>query len=194
MRTKINTILKQGLIFGLDMNEWHKTFLGVRQQHNYALYSVIDEVLLEEPIKRFVEIGTGGGALSVILGLHAVQRGTHLLTFDYQIRGMLPKLTDVFSALRIEFVQDNAFVNLCRIRNHIEDKPCFFMCDGDDKPEEFNVFAPLLPAGSIIAAHDYGKEFSMRSLKTEGLTPILKEYWNEDTYKLRTCFFKKEEA
>ncbi len=194
MGTKINTTLRQDLIFGIIMNEWHKTFLGVKQQHNYALYSMIDEVLLEEPIERFVEIGTGGGALSVILGLHAVQRGTHLLTFDYQIRGMLPKLTDVFSALRIEFVQDNAFVNLRRIRNYIENKPCFFMCDGDNKPEEFNVFAPLLPAGSIIAAHDYGKEFEMRSLKTEGLTSILKEYWNEDTYKLRTCFFKKEKA
>lgn len=176
------------------MNEWHKTFLGVRQQHNYALYSAIDDVLLDTPIERFVEVGTGGGALSVVLGLHAVQRGTHLLTFDYQIRGMLPKLLGVFSALGVEFIQANAFDSLDRIIRHIGDKPCFFMCDGDEKPEEFNVFAPMLPAGSIIAAHDYGDEFQLKELNTDGLTPLLPERWSEDVHKLRTCFFRKEES
>ena len=66
------------------------------------------------------------------------------------------------------------------------------MCDGDDKPAEFNMFAPLLPYGSIIAAHDYGDEFQLKELNTGGLTPLLAERWNEDVYKLRTCFFRKE--
>lgn len=165
--------------------------MGVKQQHNYALYSAIDDILIDEPIERFVEVGTGGGALSVVLGLHAVQRGTHLLTFDYQIRGMLPKLTDVFTALGVEFVKDNAFFNHHRILSYIEDKPCFFMCDGDDKPTEFNTFVPLLPSGSIIAAHDYRDEFQLKELDTNGLTPLLAERWSEDVYKLRTCFFRK---
>jgi hypothetical protein len=176
------------------MNEWHTTFLGVRQQHNYALYRCIDEILRDSPIERFVEIGTGGGALSVVLGLHAVQRGTHLLTFDYQIRGDKPKLDAVFDALGIEFAQADAFNNKLWIYGHMEEKPCFFFCDGNDKPLEFNTFAPLLAPGSIIAAHDLGDEFDLYELETTGLLPIMEERWNEETYKLRTCFFRKEES
>ena len=174
------------------MNTWHKTFLGVRQQHNYALYSSIDEVLQNEPIERFVELGTGAGALSVILGLHAIQRNTHLLTFDYQTRGEKPKLDDVFKALHIEFIQANFFDWIKYIQSYIQDKPCFLFCDGDDKAREFNTFAPILPVGSIIAAHDYGDEFKLDELQTKGLVPVLENRWDEDVYKLRTCFFKKE--
>ncbi len=176
------------------MNKWHKTFLGVRQQHNYALYSLIDEVLENRPIERFVELGTGGGALSVVLGLHAVQRKTHLLTFDYQIRGDKPMLDEVFKALNIEFIQASFFDWIKYIQLHIQDKPCFLFCDGDDKAREFNTFAPLLPVGSIIAAHDYGDEFQLDELQTEGLVPVLENRWDEDVYKLRTCFFKKEKS
>jgi len=174
------------------MNEWYKTFLGVRQQHNYALYSIIDEVLLNKPIEKFVEIGTGAGALSVVLGLHAVQRGTHLLTFDYQLRGEKPKLDLVFVALGIEFVQDDCFTNKLRLQNHMDGKPTFFFCDGDDKAKEFNTYAPLIPVGSIIAAHDYGDEFQLDELHVDGLTPVIEKYWTEDTYNIRTCFYRKE--
>ncbi len=82
----------------IKANDWHKTFLGVRQQHNYMLYRLIDEVLNHQHIEKFVEVGTGAGALSVVLGLHAVNRGSHLLTFDTQVRGRKPMLDRVFDA------------------------------------------------------------------------------------------------
>lgn len=171
--------------------EWHKTFLGVRQQHNYMLYRFIDEVLIDEPIERFVEIGTGHGALSVIFGLHAVQRGTHLLTVDRNIRGDKPMLDSVFAALDIEFINTNWWDCMDRIQEYM-DKPTFFFCDGGSKAREFNTFSPMLPIGSIIAAHDIGHETELRDLNTDGLVPLLEEYWVDLKYDIRTCFFKKE--
>lgn len=111
----------------MNKRTWYNHFLGVRQQHNYWLYKFIDDVLERDPqIERFVEIGTGGGALSVVLGLHAVQRNTHLLTFDTQIRGDKPKLDRVFEKLKIEFVKADAFANHNRILTFMEDRPTFF--------------------------------------------------------------------
>ncbi|MCW4027014.1 MAG: class I SAM-dependent methyltransferase [Candidatus Bathyarchaeota archaeon] len=176
---------------------WHKHFLGVRQQHNYWLYKVIDDVLMQAPqIERFVEIGTGGGALSVVLGLHAVQRGTHLLTFDPQIRGHKPKLDRVFKQLEIEFVEDDAFAHCERVQQLIEDKPTFLFCDGGDKVGEAEVFSPLLPVGSIIGIHDYASweapEEEIRERLSPNFTPVLEEYWLEDYYDIQTCFWRKE--
>ncbi len=179
----------------MEANKWHNNFLGVRQQHNYMLYKFIDDVLRHDPIDRFVEIGTGSGALSVILGLHAVQRGTHLLTFDIQIRGRKPTLDKVFDALGIEFVQEDCFDNIERVLNYIDGRPCFFFCDGGNKPKEFNTFAPLLPADSIIAVHDYmTKEVSPEDISkaTKGFTPILEQYWREEIFDIRTCFYRKD--
>jgi predicted O-methyltransferase YrrM len=174
------------------MSDWHKTFLGVRQQHNYMLYQFIDKALRHEPIERFVEIGTGGGALSVVLGLHAVNRGTRLLTLDTLVRKGKPMLDNVFDALEIEFVQEDCFNNVERILKHIDGKPCFFFCDGGNKIKEFNTFAPLLPVGSIIAAHDYEtKELRAADIEevARGLTPVLEEYWREEKFNIRTCFW-----
>jgi len=179
----------------MSKRTWHTHFLGVRQQHNYWLYKVIDDVLEQDPqVERFVEIGTGGGALSVVLGLHAVQRGTHLLTFDTQIRGDKPKLDPVFKKLSIEFVMADVFANHRRIQRHMEDK--FLFCDGGDKVAEARVFAPLLPMGSIIGVHDYSSweapEKEIKEILAPSFTPILEEHWLDGKYEIQTCFWRKE--
>ncbi len=179
----------------IKANDWHKTFLGVRQQHNYMLYRLIDEVLNHQHIEKFVEVGTGAGALSVVLGLHAVNRGSHLLTFDTQVRGRKPMLDRVFDALEIEFVQGDCFDNVERILKHMDGKPCFFFCDGGNKPREFNTFATLLPFGSIIAVHDYEtKELCAEDIAevASALTPVLEKHWRDDIFDVRTCFYRKE--
>ncbi len=173
---------------------WYSRFLGVRQQHSYGLYKHIDDILMDNPqIERFVEIGTGGGALSVVLALHAVQRGHHLLTFDTQIRGDKPKVDAVFTELNVQFVMEDAFANVKRIQSHMEDKPTFFFCDGGNKRDEVKVYAPLLPSGSIIAAHDYGDEVLPEDVAeyTEGWEPILEDLWLDKTAELYTCFLRK---
>ena len=173
---------------------WYNTFLGVRQQHSNTMYTHTDTILEVNPqIKRFVELGTGGGAMSVILALHAVQRGHHLLTFDKQIRGHLPKVDAVFKSLGVDFVMEDHFKNQRRIQEFMDDKPTFFFCDGGDKKSEVKMFAPLLPSGSIIAVHDYGDEILPEDMPDlmEGYEPVFEELWLDRKYELYTCFYKK---
>lgn len=175
---------------------WNKTFLGVRQQHTYWLYKVIDDILLENPqIEKFVEIGTGWGALSVVLGLHSILRGTSLLTID--VKNRHETITPIFEKLGIDWQEANCFDErtVKYIDAYIEGKSCFFFCDGDDKPREFNSFVRRLPAGSIICGHDYSDEIRegdiSRTVEELELEPIHEEDWVGGTDDIRTCFFLK---
>jgi len=176
---------------------WHKTFLGIRQQHCYGLYETIDRVLVDNPqICKFVEIGTGGGALSVVLALHAVQRDTFLITFDTQIRGDRLKADSAFAALGVRSYLYDCFdkVSVDIIDQYLEDSPCFFFCDGGNKLKELKMFAPLLSSQSIIAAHDYctaalDKDQADKAARDLSLVPYLPEIWCGGVDDIRTCFY-----
>jgi len=175
---------------------WHNTFLGARQQHTYWLYKVIDDILVDNPqIYEFVEIGTGQGALSIVLGLHAAQRHTSLLTFDINDRHQ--KVTPLFTKLDILFHKLDCFTSKAShlMMHTMGGTPTFFFCDGDDKPKEFNTFVPMLPADSIIAAHDYGVEIKdadmVDTIKKYDLEPLHQEEWSGGIDDIQTCFFLK---
>ena len=173
---------------------WYNFFMGARMQHGWSLYSVIDDLMHQNPqIETLVEIGTGGGALSVVLALHAVRRDSHLLTFDIQTRGYKPSVDKVFEKLGVEFVEEDVFDNVERIKKHVGGKPTFLFCDGGNKYKEFKTFAPLLPSGSVIAAHDYGDEILPAQMGelTEGYEPIFEELWLDRKHELYTCFYRK---
>lgn len=173
---------------------WYKTFLGQRQQHTYWLYKVIDDIVTSNPqIARFVEIGTGAGALSVILALHAVQRGGRLLTYDNRPE-LHESVLPVFSALSVRDSPLDHWECLDAITNLIGGQPAFFFCDGGNKADEFNFYADHVPSGSVIAAHDYGVEVFPDQLEATvsrlSLEPIQPEDWNgmDD---IQACFYKK---
>ena len=175
------------------MKRYNGNFLGVRQQHSYRLHGIIDDILIENPqVTRFIEVGTGHGALSVILGLQALMRGSHLLTFDPQMREGLFLLKPIFERLSIEFQLFSCFSikSKVRMRNYIENNPCFFFCDGADKPKEFNTFSEFLPKDSIICAHDYTIEIQDKDIDNTHLTPIHKVCWADRD--VLTCFWKRK--
>ena len=181
----------------MDHPRWHKTFLGVRQQHCYGLYAAIDKVLLRNPkIERFVEIGTGGGALSVVLALHAVQRSSYLLTFDTQRRGHRHKVDRVFDSLQVESHLLDCFSDEARehIDWHLAGLPSFFFCDGGDRARELSEFGAILAPQSIIAVHDYPIELTNdqadKIARELALTPYLPEIWEGGIDDIKTCFFK----
>jgi len=176
---------------------WHNTFIGVRQQHTYWLYKVIDDILMEHPqILKFVEIGTGGGALSLVLGMHAAQVYDFLLTFDTKY-SRHDDLSLLFDCLGINAIEADCFSSLAikHIRQHIGYLPTFFFCDGDHKAKEMATFTPLLPSGSIIAAHDFEVEFQYSDIvgviKKYSLEPLHEEEWTGGIDEIQTCFFLK---
>lgn len=176
---------------------WHNTFIGAKQQHTYWLYKVIDDILVSNPqIGRFIEIGTGQGALSIVLGLHSLARNTKLLTFDTQIR-FSKSTQSIFDALSVKLIKDNCFTesSISDVIDWIGITPTFIFCDGDDKPREFNTFSQIVPRGSVIAAHDYSVEIKdsdiEEAVKCFNLRPLCKEEWIGGIDDIQTCFYYK---
>ena len=151
--------------FSKYTENWGDHYTGIPILHPLKLHGIISEILGEnEQIKGIVEIGTYYGGLSCYLGAECIERGYKpLLTFDI-LEWYRPKL---FKSLNVNFVVDDCFSeeSLKIIREYIKDTPVLFICDGEDKAREFNTFAPLLPAGSIIAVHDWGVEVDMEGIK-----------------------------
>jgi hypothetical protein len=147
---------------------WHKTFLGIYQQHTYWLYKVIDDILNENKIERIVEIGTGRGALSIILGLETYQRKLErFITVDLNEPKEAMRL---FKLLNIWFIQADCF-------------DCHF-------PKEFNYFVPKLKSGSIVAIHDWDREVLENDIDKSLVEPIKKEDWNQNPDNLCTSFWR----
>jgi hypothetical protein len=177
-------------------NRWLKTFMGQGQQHTYWLYKVIDDVFHQEKqIERVVELGTGSGALSVVLGLHAQRIGSHLLTIDH--KKSWQRIDGLFKLLKIEYYEwdISALPTVCLIQNFIGDRPSLVFCDGGNKKWEFNNYAIDIPPGSVIAAHDWTREIKMehieQTVKEQNLIPLFEEEWNREPDYIRTCFWKK---
>lgn len=161
------------------INELRGRFLGIRQQHSYNLYHLFDNVIRDCNPRRFIEIGTGHGAMSIFLGLYAWQQNESLLTFDIQERGDLKIASPFFDLLGIAFKKQDCFSSIEEIKEHICGMPTFFLCDGDNKIKEFTTFKPLLPSGSVLAAHDYPYEINDSQIDTQGLEPLSRNRWEE---------------
>jgi hypothetical protein len=171
---------------------WHTTFVGQRMQHNYWLYSIIDKVMIENPqIESVIEIGTGSGAMSMVFGLWGVRKDIRVFTIDKVLRHNPVML----SKLGVEYMQADVFSEVARqrIQTIIGDKPTWVYCDGGNKRVELQTFAPLIPSGSIISAHDLGVEFFPQAV-TPGLIPDViapyrQEWWMDLNVQL--AMFKK---
>lgn len=174
---------------------WRKTFIGKRMQHNFWLYPTIDLLLLEnKQIRCIVEIGTGHGCLTTVLGLWGAKLGIPVWSIDHK----LMHNKEIFNALHIHFHQvDQYSKEACAyIMEHINDEPVFLVCDGGNKPWEFRTFVPLLPVGSIIGVHDWGceidydhPEFGIRGVVEKYCEPFMEDNWSRLNVQFAT--FKK---
>lgn len=176
---------------------WRARFVTIPQQHTYWLYKVIDDILKENRvhITGAVEIGTGDGALSLVLGIECYRRShwKSLLTFDIE---RLPKCPyDLFEKIGICFVQADCFSEeaIEAIKDYVN-SPVFFFCDGGNKVKEFKTFAPMLPPHSIIAVHDWRYELCYDHIRETveelKLQPVKKEEWCAPPDYILTSFWK----
>ena len=180
----------------MSKERWHKTFMGQGQQHTYWLYKVIDDVVESNPqLCRFIEIGTGNGALSIIFALHALRRDTCLYTLDIEPRHK--EVQKLFRQLGVVFDSKDCFSDeeVEHLKFQMGDNPTFFFCDGGDKAKEFNFFAPIIPSGSVICAHDYSVEIHQHQIQKIvddlKLVPLFQEEWTGGIDDIQTCFYLK---
>lgn len=161
--------------------QWRLTFLGQRMGHNYYLYYLLDLVFQQNPqLRSVIEIGTGHGAMTTVLGLWGVKLGIPVMTIDCN-DGLYDK--KIFEHMGICFVKGDEFdaAIISSIRAHFW-KPTFLICDGGNKPREFNMWAPQIPPGSVIAAHDWGAEITEQDVRHTvdlySMEPFLPEKWD----------------
>lgn len=157
---------------------WHTTFIGQWMQHNYWLYAIVDRIMIANAhIGSIVEIGTGAGALTTVLGLWGIKRGIPVLTIDQEMRHDR-KLLD---HLRVQYLQADEWSDqaVSAIRKTIGKMPTLLMCDGGCKSKELQTYANFAPPGSIVTAHDLGTEFS-HDVDAESLCPFVLDKYHEE--------------
>ena len=174
-------------------DNWGDHYAGMPKCHPLKLQGIISDILTEnEQIKGIVEIGTMFGALSCYLGAECIERGYKpLLTFDNKV-WYKPNL---FKALGVNFVVDDCFSekSLQLIQEYVKDTPVLFICDGGNKAKEFNTFAPMLSAGSVVAVHDWDIEVNMEGIKETvdslKMFAIRQAQWNSEPDHTLMAFF-----
>lgn len=147
-------------------------------QHNYYEYYVLDDIVDNNPqIKSIIEIGTGYGALTIVLGLYGIKKSIPVYTID-----MNPKLSvsvwPIFKALNVQYDNNDCFRDtvIIKIDQIINNQPTYIICDGGNKIKEFNFWAPKIPVGSIISVHDWQVEISMNDIKEVVDKYLLQQY------------------
>lgn len=123
-------------------------------QQTDGAWKLFEEFLLKEKFGRILEIGTAlGGFIEFVDDfLKDNNINTEIMTID--INPINQKLLDI----GVQSLQMNALdiKNLSKIEKFIQtDKKLLILCDGGDKPSEFNLFSKYLKVGDFIMAHDY---------------------------------------
>jgi len=131
-------------------------------------------------IKRFLELGTGMGGFAVLLGIAGKINNFEVFTFTN--RSLLlsevqnAQIFDIYKNLSVNFIYgDISTDSTQKIEELIQASGCtVLLCDGGDKPREFNFFAPYLKKGDYILAHDFQDSVEYFELhKDELLWPSL---------------------
>jgi cephalosporin hydroxylase len=172
--------------------EWHTTFVGLHMAHNYRLYYIIDSLFRDNTFHSIVEIGTGHGSLTLVLGLWGLKLGIPVTSLD--IDGTHYNKT-LFDALKINFINEDEFSESAKeqIVDALGRKPALLICDGGLKRWEFNMFAPLTSEGSIIGVHDWGNECTYEDIEdtvAEYCSIYQEQRWNEMNVQFAT-FMRK---
>ena len=109
-------------------------------------------------IKRFkpsmvIEIGTCKGGLSNLLSSVIQTYGGELHTLDIANGGYKNQYPLYGNST---FHQWDCFEHVEDIKEWIQrDGQCFLLCDGGNKPKEFNLFSDFLKPADVIACHDW---------------------------------------
>lgn len=136
------------------------SFVGQGAAHNFFIHDLISRNMARYPgVHSIVELGTYRGALTMYLGLWGLRLGIPVHTFDYEPALSAP-VHHVFEKLGVITHWCDMYTEegIAEVMKAVGDKPTYLICDGGDKPKEFDLFGQLIPVGSMMSAHDWGTE------------------------------------
>lgn len=170
------------------------TFLGAEMSQTTKAIWIWELVLEHQPFKRFIDIGTWKGNLSLFFYLYSKARSADFYTYD--VRNLWGKFIKEFKielGFDKHFYQWDVFQHIQEIGNIIKQEgQSIVFCDNGNKPREFNTFAQFLKSGDIIAVHDWMKEIFPENIKVPCEKYNLKEiFTKESDEEGLTRFFQK---
>jgi cephalosporin hydroxylase len=132
-------------------------YQGIFTQQNKNFYTTFEKLFAQEKIARVLEIGTASGGLTLALTDITFASGVEvrdapIVTYDIKETKHADRLRNRGVDVRVM----DAFEDLDRIFEYIQsDGQTLVLCDGGNKPAEFNLFSRILKTDDIIMAHDY---------------------------------------
>lgn len=137
-------------------------FLGGIMSQTPDTPKVFSKLLEKMRPQQIIEIGTFKGGLTCLLGLYGLIHRCDVYTFDSgtartYAHNSIPH--HAFDMLSIEFLPYDVFTRVGEIGEQLIqlNGPTLLLCDGGNKPREFNTFAKYLKPGDVIMAHDYSR-------------------------------------
>lgn len=160
---QLNILLQQTIsdkITFSQITNWHQShpylrlnyYNGVQVSQCLGVYLGLNPDYLST-FTNIVEIGTYNGGLTSWL-FDNLKEGGKLISYDIDGSINHTKRTD------IDFRVDDCFADQ-PFKDIVEliqsEGRTLVVCDGGDKPKEFNVFSKYLKSGDVIIAHDYSE-------------------------------------
>jgi hypothetical protein len=159
----LKELLKQTMSTKIQFSEitgWHNShpYLRLNIYNDIQMSQVLGVYLALNPnyISEFdniIEIGTYNGGLTSWL---YDNKNSNAMVVSYDIDGTINHTNRTDIDFRIEDCFEEKSFN--DIVSYIQ-RPgkTLVVCDGGDKPKEFNTFSEYLKSGDVIIAHDYAK-------------------------------------
>lgn len=143
-------------------------YKGLKTQQNPNVFNEFIEFFKNEKFDYIIEIGTSYGGFSLFLYEQSIQHNFNFITYDWSgFKGgswddRRKPLNKMFNnKIPFDFRDKNVFENTDEIIKILKNNKCLLLCDGGDKPKEFNIFGEHLTPGSYIMAHDYAVDINV---------------------------------
>lgn len=155
-------------------------FVGCEMQHEWSLHGTLNDIILPNShVETIIEIGTGYGALTLVLGLFGLKISAKVFTIDIN-----PEISNdalpLFEHLKITRLIANEHIDETHeiMRSWFGNKPTYLLCDGQNKDHELRLWSHQLPEKSIISVHDWPDAVKPHRVP-ESLTPYRPEDWEK---------------
>ncbi len=127
-------------------------YKGIFSQQNKNFYPAFEKLFAQENIARVLEIGTATGGF-----IRAVRDLTNAEIVTYDTKETKHKTTLEENNITVKV--QSVFDDFDFVEDYISrENQVLVICDGGNKPKEFEVFSRLLKPGDIIMAHDYSRD------------------------------------
>lgn len=127
-------------------------------QQTDGVWELFEQFLLKEKFEKVFEIGTALGGLTQFINDFSKENGIDTEIVSIDVKPINQKLIED----GIQNFQMNALVvkNISKLESFLKtDKKLLILCDGNEKPTEFNLYSKYIKVGDFIMAHDYAVSY-----------------------------------